>query len=147
MANDGINDGVTKGYVGTTILASVSAIAPSVVIFADPGTVVANATRYMRVGSIASTVIERTYKIPAACTVKSLQVSVLTAPGGSVSDTYTLRKNGSDSAMTVTITGAAVSAIDSTHTVSLAAGDTISVSVASQLLSIAADIVAVVQLG
>lgn len=64
--------------------------------------------------------------IPIACTLSNLYVKVTTAPGGTASWTFKVYKNGVGQTVTCAITGAATTANDTTHTVSIAAGDRIS---------------------
>jgi hypothetical protein len=65
-----------------------------------------------------------TQPIDRAITVRNWHVKLTTAPGGAVSRTFTLYKNGGATALTLSITGAATSGSDTTHEVSFAAGDT-----------------------
>jgi len=58
-------------------------------------------------------------------TLSNLIVSLGTAPGSGKSWTFTIVINGSDTAITVTISDAATTARDTTHTASIAPGDTI----------------------
>lgn len=67
--------------------------------------------------------------VPAPITLSNFYVSLASAPGGVASITVSIMKNGSASAVTVTITGSATSATDSTHSVSFNAGDLIGVTV------------------
>ncbi len=65
--------------------------------------------------------------IPHALTISNLRIDVATAPGAGKSYAYTIEKNGSDTGLTVTISGAStLTQTDSTHTASFSAGDTIS---------------------
>ena len=72
--------------------------------------------------------------LPVAGTAKDLYVSLTSAPGGTNSWTFTLRKNdaAATGAPTCTITGSATSCHDTTSTLSYAAGDIISVQFAKQ---------------
>lgn len=65
-----------------------------------------------------------TQPVPIACTFKNLYVALKTAPGAGLSRTFTLQKNGVDTALTVTITDPATTANDLTHQVTFNAGDT-----------------------
>lgn len=66
----------------------------------------------------------------SAKTMSSLSVSCSTAPGSGQSFTYTLRKNGADTALTCAISGAsATTASDMSHSVSFAPGDELSLKV------------------
>lgn len=59
---------------------------------------------------------------------KNLKVVLPTAPGSGKSVVFTLRKNGSNTGLTVTISNLATTATDSTNTVSVAPGDMLSLS-------------------
>ena len=64
--------------------------------------------------------------IPTAGKIKNLYVEMINAPGsGSEAYRYTLRLNKANSALTVTITGAATTGNDTTHEITVAAGDTV----------------------
>lgn len=65
---------------------------------------------------------------PCSTTVSQLYVKLDTAPGGSASYTFKIRKNGADTGVTLTITGAATSGTDTSHSVTFAAGDVITIS-------------------
>jgi hypothetical protein len=70
---------------------------------------------------------EAAVKQPAAVAmiVNKLYVITATAPGGTETQVWTLRKNGADTAITCTITGAATTANDTAHSVSFVPTDTI----------------------
>lgn len=68
----------------------------------------------------------RTTVIPHALTLDQLRVKVANAPGTGKSITLTVVQNGTLSALTVTISDTNTSGQDMTHSVSFAAGDTIS---------------------
>lgn len=58
--------------------------------------------------------------------VSKLSVKLDTAPGVGNSRTFTFRKNGSNTSLAVTISGTDTSGVDTTNTVSMASGDSIS---------------------
>ncbi len=64
--------------------------------------------------------------VPYAGTFSKLRVAVDTAPGAGKSLTFTLRKNGVNQTLTVAISGTNTTGVDTTHTVSFAAGDRVS---------------------
>lgn len=63
--------------------------------------------------------------VPYAGTCSLGRVEVTTAPGAGNNTVYTLLKNGSDTAITFTLSDTNTVAVDSTHTVSFNAGDTV----------------------
>jgi len=67
--------------------------------------------------------------VPAAFTLSNLYVTLNNAPAGTASYKFTVRKNGVDTLLAVTITGSATNGADTADSVSFAAGDTISLSV------------------
>lgn len=69
---------------------------------------------------------------PSSLTIQNLAFAVDTAPGAGETTTATLRKNGVDTVLTCTISGAVdLSAFDTTHSVAFAAGDFFSIAVTS----------------
>lgn len=87
------------------------------------------ATNYTPVdgrGAPNATEANITQVIPHACTIgANARVDLRTAPGGSASWTWTLRKNGADTAVVITISAGATSGTYSGAGVSYSAGDTI----------------------
>lgn len=65
--------------------------------------------------------------IPVAGTISRLRVATNSPPGGGLNWKYSLVVNGVDSALTATIADSATSAADTTHTVSVAAGDVVDI--------------------
>lgn len=65
--------------------------------------------------------------LAAGGTLKNWVITITNAPGSGKSQTFTVRKNGSNTALTITISNLATSGSDISHTVSIAAGDTIDV--------------------
>lgn len=67
--------------------------------------------------------------VPVDCTIKTLSVAVNAAPGVGKSFTFTLRKNGIDTAKILTISGASIFASESATEISFAAGDLINIKI------------------
>ncbi len=65
--------------------------------------------------------------MPTGGTVNSFYVFIETAPGGAASWTFTLRKNGVDTAVTCTVAGTAQICSDTAHSAAYVAGDLVSV--------------------
>ncbi len=91
------------------------------------------------------------YVVSQYGTLANLRVSLSAAgTGGTNKDVLTVRKNGSDSALTVTTgttacaTGAAAACIDTTHSVAVAPGDVITFKWVSDTSDTAANVAAVV---
>lgn len=86
-------------------------------------------TQYTGIGGqqgLNATEARRRNVIPTGGTIKNLYVKLSTAPGAGTSRTFTLYKNGSATALTCTVSDAATTANDTTHSVSVAAGDEVS---------------------
>lgn len=82
---------------------------------------------FMGIGSYAAENL-RQQTIPHVCTLKTLRVTLTVAPTGvGKSRTFTVRKNGINTALTVTITNAAVTGSDLVNSVAFAAGDLIGI--------------------
>lgn len=64
--------------------------------------------------------------VPTSGKLKNLYVKLTTAPGTGKSRTFTLRKNGEDTALTVTISDSATEGNDTVHEITMAAGDIVS---------------------
>lgn len=99
----------------------------------DPGT--------FYLGETASSTTESTVQItiPSTCTIDQLQVASSVPPGTGETFTYTLRKNGSDTAVTCTTSGATdTSTSDMSHSVSFSSGDKASIKVVVSAAAFAA---------
>ena len=110
------------------------------------GTLPSNVTRFLFPGTATESTNEIFIKMAAKGLIKSLQVRVRVAPGGSLTDTFTLRKNGVDTALTVSLTGAATSALIDTVSVSFAASDDLSLKMVTATGAATADAVVVAEL-
>ena len=77
----------------------------------------------------ASEVAGKRGLIPCAGTLSNLYVSVVTAPGAGTSVIYTVYKNGSSTALAVTISETSTSGSNLSDSISLSAGDWISIRV------------------
>lgn len=88
----------------------------------------AGATQFFVVGGSATEL--NIYGVaPATGTFRNLYLNLNTAPGGVQTDTFTLRVNGADTAITFVVTGAAVSGSDLTHAVPVTKGQTWSIKI------------------
>lgn len=85
------------------------------------------ATQYIGPGDFNNTEANVNGVMAVACTVSAMYVVLSAAPGSTKSWTFTLRKNGSDTAITCTISDPATTGNDTAHTVTFAAGDTWSI--------------------
>ena len=85
--------------------------------------------------------------IPRAGTLKALFASASTAPGLTHTDTITVRKNGVDTSIVASLVGAVTAGNDISHTVSVVAGDLLSVKIVQGASSGGAGYEIVVALG
>lgn len=108
---------------------------------------VTTAARYAPPGYGAASTNEIQFSAPATGTLRNLYVKCRTAPAGD-SVVVTVRKTGAATAMTCTVAAAATTAADTTNTVSVTAGDALSLSVTggASFSSGAADLIASVSL-
>lgn len=104
-----------------------------------PGAVVANATRFMYASAVAS-VNEIQSRVAARRVAKSISVRVQSPPVSST-DTWTLRKNGADTGLTVSLSGNATSAVLDTVSVDYEVGDTFSMKQVTGANSTTAEVV------
>ena len=87
----------------------------------------ANATYYLGTSTVAATENVVATPISAPGIIKNMYVSTNTGPGGATTYAATLRKNGVDTGLTCSMTSTATTANDTTHTVTVVAGDLLSV--------------------
>ena len=95
-----------------------------------------SATRYCSInallgGGFSATESQANVVIPQSGTIKNLYVNLQAAPGAGKSYTFTVRKNGSDTVVTTgAVTGASTTTgNDTTHSVTVAAGDVVTISI------------------
>ena len=104
---------------------------PWIGFFAQAGSH-SNSTSYIPIGTtlVGSSSSEAGQQNPVATavTITKLNVLVQVAPGGTDTYTFTLRKNGADTALTATITGVATTATG-TGSIAYAAGDTMDIKI------------------
>ncbi len=65
--------------------------------------------------------------VPTAGSIRDLYVNLNTAPGGTETRSYWLTKNGASQSLTCTVSGAATTCTDTTHTTTVAAGDRVAI--------------------
>ena len=118
-------------YTGTSfLLVGGAAISTSMMSFCN-GSLSAGLTLYYNYQRATTTEAEVKMPMPFAGTFSRLYVAASTAPTGAETFIATMRKNGADTTITCTITGAAVSANDTTHSATFAAGDLIDLKIVS----------------
>ena len=93
-------------------------------------TIAANLTRYVGRTGLDATETNVRFKVSRACKLGDMYFMSSAAPGAAKTFIATLVKNGSDTTCTATISGASdTTAVDTTHDITFAAGDTISVKI------------------
>lgn len=116
-----------------------SDLTTSVLRFGDPGAQ-SNGTNFLYFGTANVSGNEITYRAARPLLVKAIHVSVRLAPGSGESQAVTLRRNGADTALTATVSGASTSASLTTTSVAFAVGDTLSVKVVTTPLAASQDL-------
>lgn len=119
---------------------------PNTMVWADPGGLPGAATRYLRPGTAAVASSPIFVRVPQAAVVKGISVRMTTASGVGASTTFTVQRNGVDTAVAVTLADATVSAQNSAVSIGFAVGDDMSVKVVTAGGSSAQDVVCVVEL-
>ncbi|MCH5586682.1 hypothetical protein MK805_17250 [Shimazuella sp. AN120528] len=102
---------------------------PNTIIWADPGGLPSGTIHFYRPGTGDVTPTEIFIRLSQKAVVKSLNVRAITGPGVGNTDTWTIRRNGVDTPLTVTLTGTQTANIDNNTSVTFLAGDTISLKV------------------
>lgn len=97
-------------------------------------------TSYLSRGSGIEHAAPIKVRITRACVANTLSIRVTTGPGGTRTDTWTLQKNGVDTALSVSITGGTVSAVSNGASVAFAVGDDASVKQVVAASSTSADV-------
>jgi hypothetical protein len=115
------------------------------IVWADPGGSPSNATRFYRPGSAAVTATEIKLNVPRKCVIKKLHARSQTPPGVGKTDTWTVRKNGVDTTLTVSLTGLNTLASIDAVSASFAANDDVSLKLQTAVSTGCSDTVCVVE--
>jgi len=99
---------------------------PSTMVFCEPGTL-PGGNRYMYPGTNTASTNQIVLPFSKPAIIKALTVRSRVAPGGTDVDTWTLRKNGVDTALQVQLVGAATFAKNDTISINVAPSDLISI--------------------
>ncbi|MGN4719157.1 hypothetical protein ACTFQ7_25795 [Bacillus cereus group sp. MYBK226-2] len=114
---------------------------PTTIIWADPSGLPTGGTRFYRPGTAAVSNTEVFIRLSQKSVVKSLSVRARVGPGGTNTDTWTIRKNGVDTPLAVSLTGAQTSNITNNISTTFQAGDSISLKITVSTLRTIADTV------
>lgn len=90
-----------------------------------PGNTSSNFLRPWNTDATVNTT-ETKFRVPAACILSALYIQARTGPTGD-GITFTVRKNGVDTALVATLAAAGTQAADTTNSVTCAAGDQVSI--------------------
>lgn len=96
--------------------------------FADPGALPNSVTRYMRPGTGTVDALEIKVRIGKKSIVRHISVRALVAPGAGLSDVFTVRKNGVDTAVTCTLSDTNLTATSDNVSAEFLENDDLSVS-------------------
>jgi len=139
IISDGISNWIILGERNAP-----SAANSSFMFFSDPGSIPAG-TRYMRPGSATVTANEIFFRFTRPVTVKNLSVNARIAPGAGKIDVFTVRKEAADTTLTVSLTNANLYVLDSTHSVSFAAGERFSLKLLGGVNTATNDVIVTVE--
>nr|WP_259455522.1 hypothetical protein [Bacillus sp. PK3_68] len=114
---------------------------PSTVIWGDPGSLPKGATRFYRPGTAAVSSTEIFIRLSQKCLLKSLSIRSLTGPGAGNTDIWTVRRNGVDTLLAVSLTGTQTANINNAASVSFQAGDSLSLKVTTSAATTVTDTV------
>lgn len=116
---------------------------PKNFIFADSGAI-GSTTTYLRPGTATASASEVQLRVSQIMVVKALSIRLANAPGVGNSVTWTLRKNGVNTGITLTISDASTSGLFNTASVNFQAGDLLSISQVPSGANAASDVMAVI---
>jgi len=94
-------------------------------LFNSGGSLILN--DFLSLGSIKSTESQAQILMTRAATINNLYVTLSVAPGSGANRIFTVRQNGVNTALTVTITGVALTASNTTNSISVNPSDLISI--------------------
>lgn len=116
----------------------------TIIVWGDMG-VLPNGLNFMRFGTATSTANEAKIRMHKKSLIYSLSVKTFLAPGGAVTDTFTIRKNGVDTNLVASLTGAATSVANDNVAISFQANDELSLKVVKGVGSLTSDAQVTVQ--
>ena len=114
---------------------------PIQLIFSDPSELPGGAIRYMRPGTGTAAPYDIFLRAAQKCVIKAIHVRAAIGPGLGATDTWTLRKNGQDTPLSVSLSDMQTKAINERVSVTFMQGDDISVKVQTSPSSTTQDII------
>ena len=108
--------------------------------FGDLGVPTIGATRFFRSGTATAQTTEVAHPTRSARVARAIVVQCRVAPGGGQTGAFTLRRNGANTALTVTVSNVATSGNFEGASVGYVAGDTSSVQIVQSAASALADV-------
>lgn len=114
-------------------------------VYADSGST-PSGTRYMRPGTATVSATEQFLRVPGKTVIRSVSVRVGTGPGATRTDTWTVRINGVDTPVAVSLTAAETAAVTNTTSAGSTVAFDLSVKQVCAASSTTSDVVVVVGL-
>lgn len=99
---------------------------PQIIVWADPAQLPLSSTNYYRPGTTAVGPTEITIRLSTQAIIKNLSVRAQSGPGLGNTNTWTIRRNSTNTGLTVSLTGTDTFTINTTETVTFQAGDLLS---------------------
>lgn len=113
------------------------------IIFGDSGNAPSNATRFLRPGTAPVSANEIKVRLPQSGIARTITVRAKSPPGSGKTDTWTLRKNGVDTIMVVTLSGSETFSSNS-NSVSFSAGDDLSLKIVTATATATSDMLVII---
>lgn len=107
----------------------------------DDGGLPGNVTRYMRPGTGAVALNEVKVRLPRKAIVKRLRVTAFQAPGAGKTDTFTVRKNGADTALLANLSDTNLAVSNDVDSVTFQKDDDLSVKVVTAIATAIQDVI------
>jgi len=122
-----------------------SLVTPAILEFCIPGAVKSASPQFLYPGTFNPSTNEISLNLPSGAVVKNMVIESLIAPGTGHTDVYTVRKNGVNTSLTVTLSGATLDGSDTVHSVTYNAGDDLSIQLNTTNASLGANVVVLVE--
>ena len=155
ISGDGADISQTRGTINLAYsglehsnangLGFTSRTVPSTILWCNSGSLPAG-TNYMRPGTESAASTEIFVRSSQKMLIKAMSVRAGIAPGSGQTDTWTLRKNGVDTALVVSLSDSQTDVVNENLSVHFEKGDSISLKVVRDASSITSDIVVIMDL-
>lgn len=118
---------------------------PNTFVFADAGALSPAATRFLRPGTATAATAEIFVRMAQKGLALNISVRALTGPGVGKTDTFTVRRNGIDTALAVSLTGTGTQAVNEAVSVAFTKGQSLSVKVVTASATATSDVVVTIE--